>query len=357
MQRQYGLRLFKCDRLGCPFFRTGFEAKSERDRHMRTHDRPYKCDRPNCDFSHMGFGSQARLNVHLQYHEKHGKSLVAHIAHPVDSNDNEDVELIIIDAVKADDLDLVRDFIADVPRFSKKLLRQAVVSSSCEMLEVLLEACNSGQNVEYSVLADAVRADNVEATRLLLNRGASVNSSFEVRGCIYHAMKNRSPEMIKVLMPYSSIREASFDATLFMMIPLLPDISQEARTIQCLSLLRGWTEIKKVLENCFVGNAQRCFSIAIAEYLLQHGVNVNTRTQTDRTSLFFASRYKSKRAAELMKLLLEYGADPRMASGPRDRPIADRPGPRNISKWFGISWEQLVEESQQKHAASSKIKP
>lgn len=323
---------------------------------MRTHDRPYKCDRPNCDFSHMGFGSQARLNVHLQYHEKQGKSPVAHIAHPVDSNDNEDVELIIIDAVKADDLDLVRDFIADVPRFSKKLLRQAVVSSSCEMLEVLLEACNSGQEVESSVLADAVKADNLEATRLLLNRGASVNSFFEVRGCIYHAMKNRSPEMIKVLMASSSVREASFIA-IFDMLPLLPDISQEARTIQCLSLLRGWTKSEKVLEYCFVGNAQRCCSIAIAEYLLQHGVDVNTSTENGRISLYLASHSKSKRAAELMKFLLESGADPRMASGPRDRPVADRPGPRNISKWFGISWEQLVEESQQKHATSLKIKP
>lgn len=304
----------------------------------------------------MGFGSQARLNVHLQYHEKQGKSFMAHQA---DTDDKEDVELIIIDAVEADDLDLVRDFIADVPRFAEKLLLRAVVSSSCEMLGVLLEACNSVQSFksyvpQFYVLAYAVKFDKLEATRLLLNRGVSVNASLGGRRCIDLAIDNRSPEMIRILLPYMAGEDLA-KIRISTIIPIKEvKMPEEARIIQCLSLLRGWTR-GDGLEDCLVINARLCHSVAIAEFLLQHGVDVHC-TAMGRTALYMASCMKSKRAAEFMKFLLESGADPRIAGSGKNRPIAERAGPQNISKWFGISWEQLVEESQQKHAASLQMK-
>ena len=174
---------------------------------MRVHDRPYRCDRPNCDFSGMGFGSQARLNVHLRYHEKQEKKLVAYLAN-IDSN--EAVELILLDAVKADDVDLVRDFIADVLRFSRKLLRKVVFSSSREMLEVLLEACNSEQIDESALLGYAVAADNLEAARMMLSRGASLTTlTDKLQDCINKAVNNVSPEMIKVLLSDMHFQEKS----------------------------------------------------------------------------------------------------------------------------------------------------
>ena len=353
LQRQYGPRLFKCSRLGCPFFRTGFEAKSERDRHLQTHNRPYKCDRPNCDFSHMGFGSQARLNVHLQHHEKQGRTPVAHLTN-VDHNED-DVELIILDAVEANDLDLVRDFTVEIPRFSKKLLSKAVVSSSCEMLELLLEACKSRQDIEFDILFEAVRANNLEATRALLNRGASI---YNLVPCMSYAMINVSPEMIKILLQYGTKDSTPKRfGSLSLTIPLQPDRFTEARVIQCLSLLRDQTAEKKAFENCFVENAQRCYSIAIAEFLLRNGVNVNT-ARRGYTALFWASTRKDQRAAELMRFLLESGAEPDSKSNRKGvTPIADHQGARNISKWFGISWEQLVEESRRKYAASLEMRP
>ena len=351
IQRQYGSRPFKCNRLGCPFFRTGFEAKSDRDRHLRVHDRPYKCDRPDCDFSHMGFGSQARLNVHLQHHEKREKRPAAH---PTDIDHNEDdVELILLDAVKANDLDLVRDFTVDIPRYSEKFLREAVDSSSCEMLGMLLEACKSDQNLESSILANAVRADNLEATRMLLNRGAPVNIVANEYSCMTHAMMNVSPEMIKILLPYelaqSYATKSSKEKRICCMILREPTRFQEARIIQCLSLLRDWTKERNAFETCFKRNAARGASIAIAEFLLRNGVDIDTRGIGGNTALLQASMRNNQRSAEMMKFLLESGADPHVKSRLN---IADRPGPRNISKWLGISWEQLVEESRKKYAAS-----
>ena len=367
MQRQYGSRLFKCNRFGCPYFRTGFETKPDRDRHLRVHDRPYKCDRPNCDFSDMGFCSQARLNVHLKYHEKQAKKPVAHLA---DIDDNEDVELIILDAVKADDVDLVRDLIADVPRFLRELLRKASVSRSCEMLDVFLEACNSERNNERFhesiILDDAVDADNLEAVRMLLGRGVSLKykawPSLKFQG-IETAMSNNSPEMIKVLLSDRQIQEMIAENRW-----VKPDLytalssphwetSKEARFIQCLSLLPDWETKKESFISVFVDNARGSRSIAIAEFLLRYGVDVNTRVTTGNTALRWASKRKGRTAAEFMKFLLESGADPLAPANPRSLPIADRPGPRNISKWLGMSWEQLVEESRKKYNASLETGP
>ena len=360
MQRQYGSRLFKCNRFGCPYFRSGFKSKPDRDRHLRVHDRPYRCDRPNCDFSGMGFGSQARLNVHLQYHEKQAKKPVAHLADT--GNDENVVELIILDAVKADDVDLVRDFIADVPRFSEKLIRQAVHSSSCEMLDVLLEACNSEQIDVSTFLDRAVYADNVEAARILLSREKyKVGASSKFVG-ISQALSKFSPEMIKVLLSDSRIQQKiaeddwskpNFHTALVRDWPK----SKEARFIQCLSLLPDWTEKRKEFDDCFTDNARGPCSIAIAEFLLRNGTDVNTRVKGNNTALLYASNKSSRAAAEFMKFLLESGADPLTPLTKRCKPIPDQPGPRNISKWLGISWEQLVEESRKKHAASLEMRP
>ena len=303
----------------------------------------------------MGFGSQARLNVHLQRHEKQAKRPVLH---PTDIDHNEDdVEHIILDAVEVNDLDLVRGFTLDIPRFSEKLLRRAVDSSTCEMLEVLLEACRSEQNIESIILAYATEADNLEATLMLLNRGALVIPVIGEYSCMTYAMMNVSPEMVKILLPYEPVRSPiGGQRYLCSMIPWQPNGFKEARVIQCLDLLRDWTDEKHAFEICFKVNAERCCSIPIAKFLLRSGVSIDTRGHGGHTALSRASTKKNQKAAELMKFLLESGADPLALPSLRAQPVADRPGPRNISKWLGISWEQLVKESRKKHAASLEMK-
>ena len=332
---------------------------------MRTHDRPYKCDRPKCDFSQMGFGSQTRLNVHLQYHVKQEKSHMAHIGDIDDKiDDSQDVELIVFDAVKTKNLDLVRDFIGDianfVPNVRTNLLAEAAESSSCEVLEVLLEACNSNHHVESDLLPYAVKRDNLETARMLLDRGASVDSKLSSDPCMDLAMTNRSPEMIKILLPHGPVSKSGtvmFPIQNFLsaMIRFNADILEEAKAIQCLGLLRGRTTEEFAFERCFKRNSMQCCSIDIAKFLLRHGVDVNTE-YGGGTALYWASNRNTRRAAELMRFLLESGADPQITP-PGKRPIAKRLGPRNVSKWFGISWDQLVEESREKYEASLTSKP
>ena len=270
----------------------------------------------------------------------------------VDNDD--DVELILLDAVKANDLDLVRDFIADVPRFHDKLLEEAVKSSSCEVLEMLLNACNGEGNIETTVLTYAVRADNLEASRMLLDRRASLDFKNDIATYMKLAIDNSSPEMIKLLLPYNPVQQEDRITNNYLcpMMPSGAEASREARVIQCLSLLRDRTRDKQAFEKCFRINAERGCSIAIAEYLLRNGVAVDSRVSGGNTALRAASSKSDKRAAELMKFLLESGANPDVKGKANSQPIKDRPGPRNISQWLGVSWEQLVEESRKKYAAS-----
>jgi ankyrin repeat protein len=100
------------------------------------------------------------------------------------------------------------------------------------------------------------------------------------------------------------------------------------------------------LKLCFKKNAEKSWSIPIATILLSRGVDINTRglDGSGFTPLYSASGNESLKAAEFMKFLLRSGADPDVEIA-RKPAIRERPGPRNISRWFGVSWDEFVRES------------
>ena len=357
IKRYYGTRLFKCNRFGCKLFRNGFESATDRTRHVRVHERPYKCDRLNCEFNHLGFSSQESLNIHLRHHEG-GKQ--TYNAQQNEFGDQDEMELFLLDAIENDNIDAVCDNISEVPNFAERLIQKAARSISCQMLDLLLDACSSTLIAHSNLLPWLVEADNVGAARILLRRGASAGEAKDEYMCIYHAMMNRSPEMIEILLQYQPkepARRSRQEKVLSCMIPSADDVTveEELKVIKCLSLLHDWIREKYYFKQCFQTNAKRGCSIAIAKFFLESGVDVNTRGYNQstpaNTALYVASGFRGQRAAELMRFLLESGADPSLAT-PKSIPIADRPGPRNIEKWFGISWDQLVQESAKLYAAS-----
>ncbi|RDW70893.1 uncharacterized protein DSM5745_08404 [Aspergillus mulundensis] len=61
----YGGSIFKCSRLYCNFFFEGFGGPTERDLHIKEHERSYTCQFPNCPASQMGYVSRKDLDRHL----------------------------------------------------------------------------------------------------------------------------------------------------------------------------------------------------------------------------------------------------------------------------------------------------
>lgn len=65
MRDIYGTRLFKCSRLACNLFTTGFNSKTEREDHLNEHERPFHCVEPFCPYTALGFRTEVELESHL----------------------------------------------------------------------------------------------------------------------------------------------------------------------------------------------------------------------------------------------------------------------------------------------------
>ena len=95
--------------------------------------------------------------------------------------------------------------------------------------------------------------------------------------------------------------------------------------------------------------AQSCCSVRLAKYLVEAGANVDHR-RSDKymTPLHHAARRSNAEAAELMRFLLECGADPEVTSGNLERKISrirDEKGAKETSRWLGLSWDELVAQT------------
>lgn len=82
-------------------------------------------------------------------------------------------------------------------------------------------------------------------------------------------------------------------------------------------------------------------SIRLAQILLQHGATVDWRYPYSRgfTPLKKTARTDTAEAADFMKFLLYQGADPNV-----NKTIGRMKGPKNISKWLGVTWDELVQK-------------
>ncbi|MCJ1307333.1 hypothetical protein MMC25_000979 [Agyrium rufum] len=88
-----------------------------------------------------------------------------------------------------------------------------------------------------------------------------------------------------------------------------------------------------------------CNSTRLAEYLIQAGADVNHRSRGYPTApLEQLVRRDRAESARLIKLFLEYGAIPKGQLGTSS--FENEKGPRNISKWLGISWDELLVQTE-----------
>ncbi|KAF3223024.1 hypothetical protein TWF679_004222 [Orbilia oligospora] len=57
---------FKCPKIRCAFFSSGFGNKEQQGHHILEHDRPFKCSKPECFARITGFSSLQSLNDHIK---------------------------------------------------------------------------------------------------------------------------------------------------------------------------------------------------------------------------------------------------------------------------------------------------
>jgi hypothetical protein len=66
LDKKYGLNIFKCPRLSCQFFTTGFSTLADRDHHSNNHDRPFRCTEKACTGYIFGFSTAYDLEKHTR---------------------------------------------------------------------------------------------------------------------------------------------------------------------------------------------------------------------------------------------------------------------------------------------------
>lgn len=127
-------------------------------------------------------------------------------------------------------------------------------------------------------------------------------------------------------------------------IPGKPDTPADIQALECLERIRP--QISKALnDRLLLKVAGSCCSIEIAEFFLAGGASVSLNIGGSRPILA-AAKQTSLEAARFMEFLVTKGAiTADSAVRFKGKVLSKLPGPRNIHNWIGITWEELVKES------------
>lgn len=387
IRRHHGKRLFKCGFLSCSLRRHGFETKSARDIHMKHHSRPWNCPFPGCEFAEGGFLSCRMRDDHLDrfhYQDRDTKAVA------FEEPDSDEVRPLLYDLISADKVASVRTLLPQFERLNAdarwELCELAASLGSSDMVKLFYTARNGGLDVfSISRLISkmticACKARNMDTFRFLVSKLSleTVEShetsyrSIPIAFVFPEVLRSDSDDFFEEWMkcvdakgrPFKNkLSRASFFNTSTIIQATGGQFHREKLLLQTwqkidLPSLGGSTYVGDALVNV----ASTTCSMKLAKFLMEHGADVNhRRSEKYLTPLQHAARKTSSEAAELMKYLLLKGADPEISSqdigdhankfGVKRLGIRDEKGVKEISKWLGMSWDELlayVREERQK---------
>ncbi|KAI9688915.1 MAG: hypothetical protein M1822_001272 [Bathelium mastoideum] len=179
LRELYGLQNFKCPKIGCYYFLTGFVSDDARTEHLSRHDRPFTCTESDCAFAKFGFEDHQQLERHLRHHHNSESSEIFmsrkrpkrnhDIFHAASLGDVEWVENFLNDGIHVD----VRNKIGDTP------LIRAVQNSHLHVCKMLVEKGAEVNCITFkkTALSEAVHAQSLEVLQYLLSLdGININA-------------------------------------------------------------------------------------------------------------------------------------------------------------------------------------
>jgi hypothetical protein len=389
----YGDRLFKCQYMSCIFRRHGFETKASRNSHEKEHEKPWKCDVEGCEFENGGFLSRKMRDEHLKQFHTHNNVIPNS---EFQNLDEADLKEVCLDLVKADDVLRVRELAAagmlkDQPHldglitcaaqyaspemlkillgqecdpltneisrdtYSKRLLCEVVAGKSLEMLEYILhsnmEDWKTQLRREYGE-ADPFISDRILGNYLKHTRVAGIPE----------VLAKGNDEMLAILCKWIE-RDILLEKTKSYLVYANMVAATAGDTYREQKLLGMWRKIpyenwaKNNWKNAIISVASTTCSIELAKFLVDQGVPVDWRnSRAVPTPLVHAARKINAEAAELVKFLLFSGAEPVVQivkhddkRAPSDQigrtsqiHVSEQKGAQQISKWLGVSFDELV---------------
>jgi Ankyrin repeats (3 copies) len=353
----YGRGLFKCDRFRCQYYRVGFDTRSDRDSHLRIHNRPFKCPEPNCEFADIGFISEKDLSRHRskthQYHLSDVKDTASEI--PADQLKPEELISILKDAIEADEVEFVRSQYARAEEVDGlqhwPFVEAAARTASPTMVDLLLEKYASinpdDTTNEFSALCAAIRGENMVVIKHLIARGAFVDP--QGGSAIKVALETCNPEIVEILLSHTA--DLVECPSMFDRLLSTGEKREEDEILKVLHQMHKYVVGKKAFSSGFIDALWRG-SIPLAKYFIDNGADVNSRRRSGPPVLYDLVLGFSRRHVEAIKFLLQQGADP-YPTNSRSQSIKSLFGMRKVEKYFGKSWDDLVKETQPERASTT----
>lgn len=364
----YGHSIYKCGRPGCPSYRAGFDTNSKRVGHIQRHTRPFKCQYSECSFAHLGFAKKTDLESHLA--QAHGQDLFITSENTLgrtNESKEEELKAILIDAVQENDMSIIRAEANAVRKFILDLLLSAYQGRASDAVIkhliseyrpnlVQIQGKDRDMEIYTKIFRAAVDHGNYDVFRMpctLFNEWNSPSTqglhgrSRWVGPTLKLIGHTRRAELLETVA--SSLREMApsfrelwkFTTLFSAVIPQESDTQAEILALECFERLKP--HLSQYSNHILTNLGARCCSIAIAEVLLASGADINGGSLRTNGPLVSAARQTSPEAARFMEFLVRNGS--RTSIRIQNKDLSELPGPMNIQKWIGITWEDLVKQN------------
>lgn len=381
----YGPRYFKCGVLGCYYRRYGFETKTGRRAHEKNHQKPWNCSIPECRFATQGFISRKMRDDHF-------KNSHSHAADPGSSSttlsqkiEDEELQPLIFDLIETNKVEIIKPLmpcLRSLDRFVQmEIALHAAKMCSHSIIQLfndsglLTGAFFTSSGLDWSRFSDLaeliVESESIGISRLLLcwvatldlRKGTMSDIQLAVKKIILAIMALESEDLFELWRPIlvSGFNKAGTKVKLGRAFTYVGTIATTDNSPSRERMLLWLWEECKVLDTLKVQErntvlrtiADTTCSVNLARYAIQHGCEVDSKANPNSpTALQFAARKTTQQAADLMKFLLLQGADP--DKGTWKKMIREEKGAREISKWLGMTWEELVEKIKKERQRNDK---
>ncbi|KAF5584313.1 Nacht domain-containing protein [Fusarium pseudoanthophilum] len=379
----HGPTYFRCGFFSCHYRRYGFETKAGRQAHEKNHQKPWNCNVPGCRFVTQGFISRKMRDDHL----KNGHSQPGHpglsTTTPPQKIEDEELQPLVFDLIESNRVENITPLVPNL-----RILKRSV------QMEVAIHAARIGSHATLQLFNDSglltgafcengrldwdrfsdlaqrtVRSKSITSSEILLHWVTTLELRLMGTHKLQLAVNNITATIIALesgdlLELWSPILASGFG------IDGSSEQVTQAFTFQGListsdnipsrehMLLWIWEEYKvldtieeRKRRQILRDIARSSCSVNLARYAIQHGCEVDGKVASNHpTALQLAARKTTQKAADLIKFLLLQGADPNMRS--TNKRIGDEKGARQISKWLGVTWEELVEQTTEERQKS-----
>lgn len=373
----YGANLFKCQIQYCPFSVKGFRSKAEYDLHSKSHEKKFKCHIKACSYSETGFLTAGELRLHVSCHSTI-ETTTDQISNLRLSQDpfraprqrrpdelfedavtSGDMEFVV-SAIEADELKIneyrpgeftlnlaivnnqvqiveyLLDNGADINNRAVSSLKLAVSCSSTEIVRAMLLRISVMDKMAQTLceaLCKAVECQDIGKCELILAFGADPCNIRPWNG-IERAIQTGDEDIIRLLLDYSTGLDRSSQGVLFHAMG-----TAESKNPEIFQLVFKACRARPMDWNICLSAAVSRVRLQCAQIAIEQGADVN-RIFEDLALNHILQRRPLK-AANVMKLLLENGADP-SCFPKRGKKLSDYKVVRNIQNHLGVTWDELV---------------